>query len=131
MDYFYVGTGSPAGGLNNPYFKIKYASNMLTLGLDYHNFSLNKGMKKADGTDVSKNLGNEFDFVLNYNLNKFSNIELGYSLMSAKSSMTFAKGQATTDAVADTYRKSGSWFYAMIKFTPDFFYTKPVAIKQP
>jgi Alginate export len=131
MDYFYVGTGSPAGGLNNPYFKIKYASNMLTLGLDYHNFSLNKTMKKADGTDVSKNLGNEFDFVLNYNLNKFSNIELGYSLMSAKSSMTFAKGQATTDAVADTYRKSGSWFYAMIKFTPDFFYSKPVAIKQP
>jgi Alginate export len=131
MDYFYVGTGSPAGGLNNPYFKIKYASNMLTLGLDYHNFSLNKGMLKTDGTDVSKNLGNEFDFVLNYNLNKFSNIELGYSVMNAKSSMTFAKGQATTDAVADTYRKSGSWFYAMLKFTPDFFYTKPVAIKQP
>ncbi len=131
MDYFYVGTGSPAGGLNNPYFKIKYASNLLTLGLDYHNFSLNKTMKKADGTDVSKNLGSEVDFVLNYNLNKFSNIELGYSIMNAKSSMTFAKGQATTDAVADTYRKSGSWFYAMLKFTPDFFYTKPVAIKQP
>jgi Alginate export len=131
MDYFYVGTGSPAGGLNNPYLKIKYASNMLTLGLDYHNFSLNKGMKKADGSDVSKNLGSEIDFVLNYNLNKFSNIELGYSVMNAKSSMTFAKGQATTDAVADTYRKSGSWFYAMFKFTPDFFYTKPVAIKQP
>jgi hypothetical protein len=131
MDYFYVGTGSPSGGLNNPYFKVKYVSNMLTVGLDYHNFSLNKEMLKADGSAVSKNLGNEFDFVLNYNMNKFSNIELGYSIMNAKSSMTFAKGQATTDAVADTYKKSGSWFYAMLKFTPDFFYTKPVAIKQP
>ena len=131
MDYFYVGTGSPAGGLNNPYLKVKYISNMLTIGLDYHNFSLNKEMKKADGSLVSKNLGNEFDFVVNYNLNKFSNIEMGYSLMKATNSMTFAKGQATTDAVADTYNKTGSWFYLMIKFTPDFFYTKPVAIKQP
>jgi len=55
---------------------------------------------------------------------------LGYSIMNAKSSMPFAKGQATTDAVADTYRKTGNWFYAMIRFTPDFFYAKPVAIKQ-
>ncbi len=131
MDYFYVGTGSPAGGLNNPYLKVKYTSNMLTVGLDYHHFSLNKDMKKRDGSLVPKSLGHEFDFVLNYNLNKFSNIEFGYSLMSANNNMTFAKGQATTDAVADTYKKTGTWFYAMIKFTPDFFYAKPVAIKQP
>ena len=32
MDYFYVGTGSPAGGLNNPYLKIKYTGNALTVG---------------------------------------------------------------------------------------------------
>ena len=130
MDYFYAGTGSPAGGLNNPFLKIKYSSNMLTIGLDLHHFSLNKDMKKADGSLVPKNLGNEFDFVVNYNLNKFSNIELGYSLMSASSSMPFAKGQTTTDAVADTYKKTGTWFYAMLKFTPDFFYAKPVANKK-
>jgi hypothetical protein len=131
MDFFYVGTGSPAGGLKNPYLKLKYTSNMLSAGVDFHLFSIAKDMKKADGTFIDKNIGNEIDFLLNYNMNKFTNIELGYSVMNAKSSMTFAKGQATTDAVADTYRKSGSWFYAMIKFTPDFFYTKPVAIKQP
>jgi len=50
--------------------------------------------------------------------------------MNEKKSMAFAKGQATTDAAADTYRKTGNWFYAMIRFTPDFFYAKPVAIKQ-
>ena len=87
-------------------------------------------MKKGDGTFLGKNLGHEIDLLLNYNMNKFTNIELGYSVMSATSNMPFAKGQATTDAVADTYRKSGSWFYAMLRFTPDFFYTKPVAIKQ-
>ncbi len=127
MDYFYVGTGSPSGGLQNAYFKLKYASSMLSVGLDYHNFSLNKNMTKADGTVIPKNLGNEFDLVLNYNMNKFSNIEFGYAIMSAKSSMTFAKGQATTDAVADTYKKTGTWFYAMLKFTPDFLYTKATA----
>lgn len=130
MDYFYVGTGSPAGGLNNIYFKTKYTTNALAFGVDIHSFALNKDMKKADGTIISKNLGTEIDVLLNYNMNKFTNIELGYALMSAKKNMPFAKGQATTDAAADTYRKSGSWLYLMINIRPDFFFTKPVAIKQ-
>jgi hypothetical protein len=87
-------------------------------------------MKKADGSLVGKKLGNELDFLLNYNLNKFSNIELGYSIMKATNNMTFAKGQVTTDAAADTYKKTGNWFYLMLRFSPDFFYAKPVAIKQ-
>ena len=87
-------------------------------------------MKKADGSVISKNLGNEFDFTLNYALNKFTQVELGYGLMKATGSMPFAKGQATTDAVANTYNKTGNWFYLMINIRPDFFYAKPVAIKQ-
>ena len=130
MDYFYAGTGSAAGGLNNAYFKIKYISNLLTLGADFHNFRLNQDMKKADGTVIDKKLGNEIDLQLSYAMNKFTNIELGYSVMYATASMPFAKAQATTDAVADTYNKTGNWFYAMLKFTPDFLYTKPVAIRQ-
>jgi len=130
MDYFYVGTGSPAGGLKNPYLKFKYTGNTLAAGVDFHLFSIDKDMKKADGTFIDKKLGNELDLTVNYNMNKFTNIELGYSIMNAKNSMAFAKGQATTDAAADTYKKTGNWFYAMIRFTPDFFFTKPVAIKQ-
>ncbi|HEV8287150.1 MAG TPA: alginate export family protein [Chitinophagaceae bacterium] len=130
MDYFYVGTGSPTGGLKNPYFKIKYTGNTLAAGVDFHLFYTDENMKRADGTFIDKELGNEIDFVVNYSMNKFTNIELGYSIMNATNSMAFAKGQATTDAIADTYRKTGTWFYAMLRFTPDFFYTKPVAIKQ-
>jgi Alginate export len=130
MDYFYVGTGSPAGGLNNPYLKLKYTGNSLSFGVDFHNFFLNKDMKKGDGSFVKKQLGNELDFILNYNMNKFTNIELGYAAMMASESMPFAKGQATTDVAADAYRKSGNWFYAMLRFAPDFFYSKPIAIKQ-
>jgi len=126
MDYFYVGTGSPTGGLADPYFKIKYTSNMLTIGADYHYFTTHKAMKGTDG----KFLGSEIDLQLNYNMNKFTNIELGYSLMFASKNMPIAKAQVTTLTAAENYNRTGTWFYAMLKFTPDFFYAKPVAIKQ-
>ena len=126
MDFFYAGTGSPTAGLVNPYFKVKYASNLLTLGADFHHFALSSDMKKADGSLVDKNLGNEIDLQLNYQMNKFTNIEFGYSVMRATSSMSFAKAQVTTDAAADTYKKTGNWFYGMLKFTPDFLFNKTV-----
>ena len=130
MDYFYVGTNSPAGGLNNGYLKAKYTGNTLTFGVDYHSFALNKITTKGDGTLLpNADLGNEIDFLLNYNMNKFTNIELGYSIMMASDNMTFAKGQATTDAAAATFSKAGTWLYLMINIRPDFFYAKPVAIK--
>jgi hypothetical protein len=130
MDYFYVGTGSPAGGLNNPYLKLNYTGSTVSLGLDFHHFFLNKNMKKGDGSLLKKQLGNELDFLVNYNMNRFTNIEVGYSAMIGTGSMPIAKGQAASDAAADTYRRSGNWFYAMLRFTPDLFYLKTAAIKQ-
>jgi hypothetical protein len=130
MDYFYAGTGSPKGGLNNPYLKFKYTANTFALGLDLHSFSLNKDMKKADGTVIGKNLGKEGDLLFSYTANKFTNIEFGYSLMKGTDSLPFAKAQAVNDATAATFNKTATWAYVMIKFTPDFFYTKPVAIRQ-
>lgn len=55
MDYFYVGTGSPAGGLNNSYLKFKYTGNAISFGIDFHNFFLNKDMKKGDGSLLRSN----------------------------------------------------------------------------
>jgi hypothetical protein len=130
MDYFYVGTGSPGGGLNNPYIKFKYAGNALSVGVDFHNFFLNKDMKKGDGSFIKKQLGNELDFILNYNMNKFTNIEIGYATMMATGSMPFAKGQAASDIAADNYRKSGNWFYAMLRFTPNIFHDASVIAKR-
>lgn len=121
MDYFYVGTNSPAGGLNNGYLKAKYTGNMLTFGIDYHSFALNKITTKGDGTLLpNADLGNEIDFLLSYNMNKFTNLELGYSVMMATNNMAFAKGQTTTDAAAATFSKTGTWLYLMINIRPDF-----------
>jgi len=87
-------------------------------------------MKKADGALIAKNLGKEADLQLSYTMNKFTNIELGYSLMKATDNMPFAKGQAVNNAVAANFDKPATWAYVMIKFTPDFFYSKPVPIRQ-
>jgi hypothetical protein len=121
MDYFYVGTNSPAGGLNNGYFKVKYTGASTSIGVDAHSFSLNKATKKSESELLDKNLGTEIDVLLSHNLNKFTNIELGYSIMKASESMAFAKGQATTQASANNFNQTGTWFYAMINIRPDFF----------
>jgi len=123
MDYFYAGTGSPAGGLNNPYLKLKYTHNTVSFGVDLHHFFLNENMRKSDGAFIKKQLGNELDLLVSYTMNKFTNIELGYSTMLATESMPLAKAQVVSDATAVAYRKFGNWFYAMIRFAPDLFHT--------
>ncbi len=125
MDYFYVGTGSPAGGLNNAYFKAKFTTNDFSLGADYHYFELNNPMKTASGASLKKYLGSEIDLIANYTLNKFTNVEFGYSIMKASNSLAAAKSQDLTKS----YDKTGKWAYLMINIKPDFFYSKPVAVK--
>jgi Alginate export len=127
MDFFYVGTGAAAGGLQNIYLKTKYIlNNNIYFMADYHNFALASPMKKGDGSVIDNQLGTEIDLIASIQLNKFTNIELGYSRMFATESLSIAKAQAA----ATNWDRNGNWFYAMLNIRPDFFYAKPVAIKQ-
>jgi hypothetical protein len=125
MDYYYVGTGSPVGGLLNPYFKLKYQANSFFVTVDAHNFRLAENMLDAGKAPIDKNLGYEFDFVGNYTLNKFTTLELGYSFMKANNSTEFVKKGTTNQT-----DHNPQWAYLMINIRPDFFFAKPVAIKQ-
>ena len=127
MDYFYVGTGSAAGGLTDAYFKIKYLNNLFTFTADAHAFSLaTNTLNKLDSNKpLDKKLGTEIDLVGQYTLNKFTMIEFGYSIMKGTNSLEYAKS-----GTIDKAKKTGNWGYIMINIKPDFFYTKPVAIKQ-
>lgn len=118
MDYFYAGTGSPAGGLNNPYFKIRYtsANKKLSTGLDYHYFSLANDQKDVAGTALKKYLGSEFDLVSSYNLNKVTNVELGLSYLAASRSMEYAKSVTPGSTKLDA-----TWAYLQLNVKPDFF----------
>ena len=119
MDYFYAGTGSPSGGLSNPFFKTKYLSKnkRFTASLDLHYFSLAKDQKDASGNAISKYLGNEFDLVTNYALNKITTLEWGFSVMAASRSMEYAKG-----IHPGTANLTGTWSYLMINIKPEFLF---------
>ena len=119
MDYFYVGTGSPAGGLSDPYFKIKFinGNKRFTAGLDYHCLSLAKDMKDGSGNAINKYLGSEFDLLTTYSLNKYTTLEWGFSVMAATKSMEYAKGIAP-----GTSQLTGMWSYLMINVRPEFLF---------
>jgi hypothetical protein len=117
MDYFYVGTGAPAGGLSDAYAKIKYTSlsKRLIAELDYHHFSLAKDQKDLGGNAFNKYLGSEFDLVTDYSLNKITTLEYGFSLMAATKSMEYAK-----NITPGTAKLTGTWSYLMIIVKPGF-----------
>lgn len=119
MDYFYVGTGSPTGGLSNPFAKVKYNSiaKRFTAALDYHYFSLAKNQKNTSGDAINKYLGSEFDLVTTYALNKITTLEYGFSVMAATKSMEYAKGIAP-----NTAKLTGVWSYLMITIKPEFLF---------
>ena len=119
MDYFYVGTGSPKGGLSNPYLKTKYTSTnkRLNASLDYHYFALAKDQKDISGNAINKYLGSEVDLVTSYSLNKFTTVEWGFSVMAASESMEYAKG-----IVPGTANLTATWSYLSINIKPEFLF---------
>jgi hypothetical protein len=117
MDYFYAGTGSPTGGLSNPYAKGKYVSrnNRLSVELCYHYFGLAADQKDIKGKEVPRYLGSEVDAIASYGLNKITTLELGACALWAKHSMEYAKGIAP-----NTARLNASWAYLQLNIKPDF-----------
>jgi hypothetical protein len=125
MDYYYVGTGSPAAGLQNYYLKFRVAPKDLIISLDVHKFATqNKLIGPGTVGEMKKNLGYEFDLIVNYNINKFTNIEAGYCVYLANNSTEAAK----LNSINKT-EKFNQWAYLMLNIRPDFLFTKPVAIK--
>lgn len=117
MDYFYAGTGSATGGLNNPFAKEKYTSrnNRLTLELAYHYFGLAAAQKDIKGNALSRYLGSEVDLIADYNLNKITTLETGFCGLTASRSMEYAKG-----IIPGTARLNATWAYLQLNIRPDF-----------
>ncbi|MDT3405271.1 alginate export family protein [Mucilaginibacter terrae] len=117
MDYFYAPTGSPTGGLNNPYAKIKYASanKRLSAELANHYFLLAANQKDIAGAAFDKYLGTEFDLTTAYRLNKFALASLGVSYMAATHSMEYAK-----NITPGTSALHPVWAYVQLNITPEF-----------
>ncbi len=125
MDYFYAPTGSPSAGLKDAYFKTKFTANRYSLAIDYHYFEVANEMAATN----MKKLGDEIDVTLSYTVNKFTTLDLGYSVMKGTDALLYAKNQITATAPISSFNKTGQFAYFMLNIKPDFFYTKPVAIK--
>ena len=124
MDYFYVGTGSPAGGLRDAFLKFKYTGTRLTTTFDIHYFALanttyNKMPDAPAGARLDPKLGMEYDFIATYALNKFTSVEFGYAIMNGTNSLEYAK-----QGTMNQKDKRGTWSYLMINIRPDFFAAK-------
>lgn len=120
MDYFYVGTGSPAGGLKDAFLKFRYNAPRLTTSLDVHYFALaapmlNKLPDAPKGARLDARLGIEYDFVATYLLNKYTTLELGGSLMSGTNTLEYSK-----QGTMNQKDKLGKWAYLMINIRPEF-----------
>jgi hypothetical protein len=117
MDYFYAGTGSPAGGLNNPYVKVKYstAGGRFNLELDGHYFGLAAPQKDSKGNPLDKYLGSEFDLVGSYALDKCTTVEMGACHLAATQSMEYAKG-----ITPGTANLQANWAYVQVNIRPNF-----------
>jgi hypothetical protein len=117
MDYFYAVSGSPTGGLSNPYLKLKYVSNnkRFSTELAGHGFLLANDQKGTDGQAIEKYLGTEFDLTTGYKLNKFTNVDLGLSYMAATRSMEYAKGLTPGSS-----KLHPVWAYLQLNIKPEF-----------
>ncbi|MFQ3577148.1 MAG: hypothetical protein SNJ77_12000, partial [Cytophagales bacterium] len=129
MDFFYVGTGAPAAGLADYYWRIKYTKPKWSIFTDIHHFtSANKDvyyMKNGETEfkKLSKTYGQEFDFILNYQANRFTNVEMGYCFFLNTETMAVAKNINPTSV-----GPFQQWGYIMLTFKPDFMFQKPAPL---
>jgi len=119
MDFFYTGTGSPIAGLQNAFIKTKYSAKDLYITLDVHQFwTAAQSANRIEGGNLNKALGTEIDIVLNYNINKFVNLELGYSTMFATNSLEYVKSELAGVPTQRATRHNAQWAYLMLNIRP-------------
>ncbi|MFD2873128.1 alginate export family protein [Mucilaginibacter ximonensis] len=117
MDFFYASSGSPAGGLTDPYLKFKYttANTRFSSELAGHYFMLQNNQKNTAGATIDKYIGTEFDLTNSYKLSKVTMVDLGICYMAATRSMEYAKGIAP-----NTTSLHPLWAYLQLNIKPDF-----------
>lgn len=114
MDYFYVADGFGSNGLADAYVKLKFEpAPSVRLLLDVHQFALPNAL--PEGTGLSKNLGQEIDFVCNYTMTKAIAVEAGYSAFFATSTLLSPYVKNTPGA-----NRQANWAYLMVSIKPEW-----------
>lgn len=127
MDYFYVGTGAPRAGLQDLYLRLRYDAKDLFITFDAHRFSaadkINLTTQGGKTETMNSLYGYELDLLVNYQFNRFCNLEAGASMFSSGKTLEASK-LGTIDKTEDR----NFWTYVQLNIRPDFLFQKPVPI---
>ncbi len=108
MDYFFVGNHIGSVGLNDVYFKYKYAKDKFGFNADLHYF-----VAAAEvAADADKYLGTELDMSVSWAVKPMAKITAGWSMLFAGESMEILRGGDSSAAQ--------NWAYIMLSVTPTF-----------
>jgi len=114
MDYFYAANGFGKGGLSDLFItSTTKVTDKLSVQADLHQFSSASQIRNAKDEKLSRNLGNELDIIVTYNLTKTISFQGGYCTFLSTNSLAQVK------AVKDP-QKMANWAYLMISIKPEF-----------
>jgi len=117
MDYFSTPSTTKGSGLIDIYATVNYpVSKKMSVGGQWHYFSLQNNYVDASGKTVSKYLGNEFDFTTKIKFNKIVSLNLAYCMMFGSETTELFKG-----GDKDLFNSYG---YAMLTIKPRLFESK-------
>ena len=119
LDYFNnIPKATGNGGIVDAYLRLKYLPvTNTTIGADFHFFSLQNNVKdKTSETPayLTKNLGQELDLYVSWDINKILNLRGGYSFFLVTDSMEKLQGIAPGNSSFPT------WIWVMITAKPVF-----------
>lgn len=99
MDYYYSGNAHKNTGLSDTYLKAGYKPDAQWMfALAAHQFISPVALKEG-ASELSANLGQEFDFDLNYNMHSYISLAGGYSVYAVTSSTRFLKSIASSHSL--------------------------------
>ena len=109
------------GGLLNPYLFLLYApSKKWKIKMEQHLFYLQNNVLSSQGKTIGKYLGYENDVKVKYNVNNFTAIQAGFSLIMTTNHLEEVRG---VDLINYPY-----WGYLMVTFKPQLLHSVKKAI---
>ena len=115
MDYFFVGPSNGSVGVTDVYLKTKFKISKSSLAIHAHQFLTGSNQIGLNGSELSKSMGTEFDFVYGISLKKDVKFNLGYSFLLASETMQELR-------VRDG--SFNSWGWMMLAIKPTLFKSK-------
>lgn len=120
MDYYYAGAYHSGIGLSDSYFQLSFNHKKFSIAAVLHQFYGLNRIINAQGKVMESNLGQELDWTLNYKINKYSQLFLGYSTYFTTDNTMVIKHANDPHG----YLNQQHWAWLSLKVNPQLFKIK-------